>query len=124
MRTPLEDKKYAFLVHETAFMDEGCKIGKGTNINLAEKRESQNKELALVQERDLLKEKLLVLNQDRANKPLILNVISDFPTQGIEQKGFWKSYKFLLPLAWPGVLLFFLGTRGLNSYLKSYNSSK
>nr|WP_298923422.1 hypothetical protein [uncultured Allomuricauda sp.] len=88
MRTFLEDKNHDFFAHQTAFVHEGCKIDEGTNVNLAENGESNNKELALVQERDVLREKCVALNQERANKPLILNVISDFPTRGVEQKGF------------------------------------
>ncbi|WP_136468206.1 hypothetical protein [Flagellimonas onchidii] len=92
----------------------------GTKINLAENGESQNKELALVQEREVIKEKLVELNEERANTSKILNVISDFPNRGVEQKGVWKSYKFLLPLVFLGLTIGILGLFGLGKYLKSY----
>lgn len=92
----------------------------GTNINLAENGESKNKELALVQERDILKERLVLLNHERANKYSILNVISDFPARGVKVKGFWTSYKLVLPMTTLGLVLFVLGVIGINKYLNSY----
>ena len=92
----------------------------GTNINLAENGESQNKELALVKERDVLKNRLVSLNKERANKASILNVISDFPKRGVKQKGFWVSYKFVLPLLLLMAAVSILGLIGLNKYLKLY----
>ena len=58
----------------------------GTNINLAEGGGMQNKELALINQVDLLKENLVLLNEERANKSRILNVISAFPRSGVEIK--------------------------------------
>ncbi|MGW9684593.1 hypothetical protein [Flagellimonas sp. 2504JD1-5] len=95
----------------------------GTNINLAENGESQNKELALVKEREIIKEKLVDLNEERANKSEILNIISDFPNRGVEQKGFWKSYKFLLPLVLLGLVMSITTIFGINKYLKSYKKN-
>ena len=94
----------------------------GTNINLAENGESQNKELALVQERDVLKNQLVLLNRDRANKSSILNVISDFPARGVIVKGFWKSYKFVLPLLLLALAFLVLNLLTLNRYLKNYKA--
>ena len=93
----------------------------GTNINLAEGGESKGRELALVQEKDVLKEKLVELNEERANKSTIINVISDFPTRGVELKGIWKSYKFKLPMLLLILVLGFLALLELNKYLKTYN---
>lgn len=100
---------------------EANKPMQGTNINLAENGESQNKELALVQERDILKERLVVLNLERANKSAILNVISDFPARGVKIKGFWRSYKFVLPVLLLGLTVGLMALRELNRYLKTYN---
>lgn len=96
---------------------EAEKAMQGTNINLAENGESQNKELALVQEREVIKEKLVELNQERANKSSIVNVISDFPSRGVEQKGFWKSYKFSFPIILVFLCFLLLGLNELNNYL-------
>jgi hypothetical protein len=93
----------------------------GTNINLAENGESQNKELALVKERELLKNQLVMLNKEKANKSAILNVISDFPNRGVKEKGFWKSYKFVLPLGLLGLIICFLGLIEMNRFLKNYS---
>ncbi|MBW8242628.1 hypothetical protein K1F50_07430 [Muricauda oceani] len=108
-------------LYRTVLVKEADKPMQGTNINLAEGGESKGRELALVQEKDILKEKLVELNQERANKSTIINVISDFPTRGVEQKGLWKSYKFKLPILLLIVVLGVLALLELNKYLKSYN---
>ena len=107
-------------LYRKVLVKEADKPMQGTNINLAENGESQNKELALVQERDVIKEKLVELNEERANKSAILNIISDFPTRGVEQKGFWKSYKFLSPLFLLGLIIAILTLLELNQYLRKY----
>lgn len=107
-------------LYKTVLVKEADKPMQGTNINLAENGTSQNKELALVKERETLKNQLVKLNQERANKSAILNVISDFPARGVKQKGFWKSYKFVLPLCLMGMVLLILLSLKLNGYLKNY----
>ena len=108
-------------LYKTVLEKEAEKPMQGTNINLAENGESQNKELALVKEREILKKQLVQLNREKANKASILNVISDFPNRGVKLKGFWKSYKFVLPLILLALMLFILGILQLNGFLKRYN---
>ncbi|WP_234416306.1 hypothetical protein [Flagellimonas amoyensis] len=110
-------------LYRTVLVKEAEKPMQGTSINMADNGQSQNRELALVQERDVLKEKLVNLNKDRANKSSIINVISDFPTRGVELKGVWNSYKFILPLVLLGLVIFVLALLELNKYLKTYNKS-
>lgn len=107
-------------LYRTVLVKEADKPMQGTNINLAEGGESTNRELALVQEKDILKEKLVALNRERANKSTIINVISDFPTRGVELKGVLNSYKFLLPLVLLGLVIAVLGAIELNRFLKTY----
>ncbi len=107
-------------LYRKVLVKEADKPMQGTNISLAENGESQNKELALVQERDVLREKLVELNEARANMSAILNVISDFPERGVKQRGIWKSYKFKFPMAMITLALGFLGILRLNKYLKGY----
>ncbi|GGG38925.1 hypothetical protein GCM10011414_05310 [Croceivirga lutea] len=107
-------------LYKTVLVKEADKPMQGTNINLAESGESNNKELALVQEREILKNRLVRLNQEKANKSSILNVISDFPRRGVKVKGILNSYKFLVPLILLGLTLLFLGGKGLNNFLKRY----
>jgi len=107
-------------LYRTVLVKEADKPMQGTNINLAESGESQGRELALVQEKDVLKEKLVALNKERANKSTIINVISDFPTRGVELKGIWNSYKFNLPLALLALVFGVLVLLELNKYLKTY----
>ncbi len=108
-------------LYRTVMVKEADKPMQGTNINLAEGGESQGRELALIQEKDILKEKLVELNEQRANKSTIVNVISDFPTRGVEQKGIWNSYKFKLPLVLLILVFGVLALLELNKYLKTYN---
>lgn len=108
-------------LYKTVLVKEADKPMQGTNINLAENGESQNKELALVKERELLKNQLVRLNEERANKSAILNVISDFPSRGVEVKGFWKSYKFVLPIGLISLTILFLFVREINKFLLKYN---
>lgn len=109
-------------LYRTVLIKQADKPMQGTSINLAENGDSQNKELALVQEREILKERLVELNEERANKSEIINVISDFPSRGVKQKGILKSYKVKLPILLISLVVLILGLIGLDKYLKSYNS--
>ncbi|MER3375803.1 MAG: hypothetical protein RIM83_14290 [Allomuricauda sp.] len=108
-------------LYRTVLVKEADKPMQGTSINMAESGDSRNRELALVQEKDVLKEKLVALNKERANKSTIVNIISDFPTRGVEQKGIWNSYKFKLPILLLALLLGVLALLQLSKYLKTYN---
>ncbi|NNC33551.1 MAG: hypothetical protein HKO09_01575 [Croceitalea sp.] len=107
-------------IYQTVLLKEAEKPMQGTNINLAENGQSQNKELALVQERETLKNRLVTLNQEKANKATILNVISDFPSRGVKQKGFLYSYKLFMPVFSVLFVLLFLLMLSLNKNLKRY----
>ncbi|TKD65102.1 hypothetical protein [Flavobacterium sp. ASW18X] len=106
-------------LYKTILVKEAEKPMQGTNINLAENGQSQNKELALVKEREILKRNLVELNQERANKSSILNVISDFPNRGVKVKGFWSKYVLLLPLILLVSVILILLILNLNKYLKN-----
>lgn len=107
-------------LYRTVMVKEADKPMQGTSINLADNGVSQNKELALIQEREVLKQRLVDLNKERANKSTIINVISDFPSRGVEQDGFRDSFKFKLPLALIVIVLSVLAMIQLNKYLKTY----
>ncbi len=92
----------------------------GTNISLGENGSQENKELALINQVDKLKQNLVLLNEERANKSSILNVISAFPRRGVEIKGVFNSYKFWIPLGFIGIALLMLSILDLNTYLKKY----
>lgn len=104
-------------LYKTILVKEADKPMQGTSINLAENGESQNKELALVKEREVLKNQIVQLNQERANKSSILNVISDFPRRGVKVKGFWKNYTFVLPIVLVITVILILLLQQLNIYL-------
>lgn len=99
---------------------EAEKPQQGTNISLGENGGQENKELALINQVDKLKENLVLLNEERANKSSILNVISAFPRRGVEVKGILNSNKFWIPLGFIGITLIILSLLDLNTYLKNY----
>lgn len=109
-------------LYKTVLEKEADKPMQGTNINLADNRLGQNKELALLRQRDILKTNLVELNNERANTATILNIISDFPTRGVKMRGLWHSYKFILPLVLLGLVLGVLLVLELNNYLKAYKA--
>ncbi|WP_445958155.1 hypothetical protein [Yeosuana sp.] len=108
------------LLYKRVMLKEADRPMEGTSISLGENGAKDNKELALINKMDELKLSLVELNEERANKSSILNVISDFPRKGVEVKGILKSYKFLVPSVLLGLTLFILALISLNTYLKNY----
>jgi hypothetical protein len=94
----------------------------GTNINLGENGANENKELALINQVDKFKQSLVLLNQERANKSSILNVISAFPRKGVEASGVWNNYKYLIPITFIVLIFLILIAISLNDYLKKYQN--
>ncbi|WP_100610481.1 hypothetical protein [Confluentibacter lentus] len=102
---------------------EAARPMQGTSINLGENGGKENKELALINKIEELKSSLVELNEERANKSSILNVISDFPNKGVKEKGIFKSYKFLVPCGMLILSLFVFVILSLNTYLKNYKKN-
>lgn len=92
----------------------------GTNISLGERDSQNNKELSLINKMEDLKLGLVQLNIERGNRSSILNVISDFPRKGAEDKAFFKSYKFLIPVLFLILAALVSILLSLNKYLKNY----
>ncbi|MCM5662313.1 hypothetical protein [Galbibacter mesophilus] len=109
------------MLYKRVMEKEAEKPMQGTNINLADGNGQQNKELALIKQIDEIKESIVEIQQERANKSEIVNVISDFPRRGVEQKGIFRSYKFLIPVALLGLVLLALSLLELNKFLKEYS---
>ncbi|HUH46729.1 MAG TPA: hypothetical protein VLZ54_06225 [Arenibacter sp.] len=107
-------------LYKRVMVKEAEKPMQGTSINLGEGGNMENKELALINQVDKLKQNLVLLNQERANKSSILNVISAFLRKGVEIKGVFNSYKFWIPLGFIGLTLVALSLLDLNTYLKKY----
>jgi hypothetical protein len=94
----------------------------GTNINLGDNTSDENKELALINQVDKFKQSLVALNQERANKSSILNVISAFPRKGVEAGGVWNHYRYLIPITLIILVFIILISISLNEYLKRYGN--
>lgn len=93
----------------------------GTSINLAEQG-NENRELQLLQEIYILKQNLVDLNVERANKANTLNVISAFPQKGVEMKALIDKYVFLgfaVAILLTFIVLLLLE---LNKYLTDYQN--
>jgi hypothetical protein len=95
----------------------------GTNISMAE-GSSNYRELELIKEREAIKERIIRLNIEKANKETILNVISNFPAQGAEQKGFWDRYLFVIPTISITFFFLILLILGVNKYLVDYKKTR
>ncbi|MFT4833201.1 MAG: hypothetical protein ACI815_002866 [Psychroserpens sp.] len=108
------------LLYKRVMVKEADKPMQGTSISLGDNGGNENKELALINKMEELKNSLVKLNEERANKSSILNVISAFPRRGVEVKGIWNSYKFWIPVGFIGLTLLVLGMLDLNTYLKNY----
>ncbi|PKQ45763.1 hypothetical protein [Confluentibacter flavum] len=108
------------LLYKKVMLKEAERPMQGTAINLGENGSNDNKELALINKMDELKSSLVELNEERANKSSILNVISNFPNKGVKVKGILKSYKFLVPLVMLILTLFIFALLSTNTYLKNY----
>jgi hypothetical protein len=111
------------LLYKRVMIKEADKLMQGTNISLGENGGKENKELALINKMEDLKTSLVELNEERASKSSILNVISAFPRRGLEVKGVWNSYKFWIPVGFIGLTLLVLGMLDLNTYLKNYKKA-
>lgn len=108
------------LLYKKVMLKEADKPMQGTNISLGESGGQDNKELSLINKLEELKSSLVALNEEKANKSSILNVISAFPKKGVEIKGLMKSFKFLVPFLLLSATLIILGLLSLNKYLKNY----
>lgn len=108
------------LLYKRVMVKEAEKPMQGTSISLGENGGRENKELALINKMEQVKNSLVELNEERANKSSILNVISAFPRRGVEIKGILNSYKFWMPVGLLGLILLVLGLSSLHRYLKHY----
>tara|TARA_R110002049_G_scaffold2365_2_gene17272 strand:- start:28895 stop:29944 length:1050 start_codon:yes stop_codon:yes gene_type:complete len=108
------------LLYKRVMLKEADQPMRGTNISLGENGGKDNKELSLINKMDELKSNLVRLNEERANKSSILNVISDFPRKGAKEKGFLKSNKFFVPFSLLIITFLILALLSLNSFLKNY----
>lgn len=108
------------LLYKKVMLKEADRSMEGTSINLGDNGAKDNKELSLINKMDELKFSLVELNEERANKSSILNVISDFPRKGVKEKGFLNSYKFLIPSILLCLTVFILALISLNTYLKNH----
>src|SRR5690606_16900301 len=113
------------LLYKNVMIKEADKPLQGTSISLGNQGiAQQSRELDLINKIDNIKAELVELNQLEASKSNILNVISDFPRRGVEEKGLFTKYKFVIPLLLIGFLLFALSILELNKFLKQYTSAR
>ncbi len=108
------------LLYKRVMLKEADRSMEGTSISLGENGGKENKELSLINKMDDLKSNLVRLNEERANRSSILNVISDFPRKGVKEKGFLKSYKFLVPSFLLILTFLILALLSLNTFLRKY----
>ena len=111
-------------LYKKVMLKEAERAIQGTNISLGETGVENNKEISLLNKMEDLKSGLVELNIERGNKSSILNVISDFPNKGVQDKGLLKSYKFLMPSLFLILAALVSILLSLNKYLKKHNIKK
>lgn len=108
------------LLYKRVMLKEADRPMQGTSITMGENGGKENRELSLINKMEDLKLGLVELNEERANKSSILNVISDFPRKGVRDNSILKSYKFLIPCLLLSLTALLLLLISLNRYLKNY----
>lgn len=109
------------ILYKEVLIKEADKPMQGTSINFAEAGSNSNREILILQERESLKQKRVELNQKRADTESIINVISDFPSRGVQVEGFLNEPLLLCPSIGVAALLLILLLGELNRYLKQYS---
>jgi hypothetical protein len=98
-------------------LKEADKEQSSTSISMGDAKEQQSEELLLIQQEEAIKNSLVAVNKEKANKEKTVNVISDFPSKGVEVSDWFRSKKILAPILLIGLVLFVLLLLELNKYL-------
>ncbi len=101
-------------------LDEAKKQTNGTSIDLGGEK-TTTKELDLFVTGKQINADLKQITSDKATKYEVINVISNFQPIGTEVKAVTRNYAFVLALLGAGLMILFLLTIRLNSYLTGYN---
>lgn len=109
------------VLYKQVMLKEAERSVQGTNISLGQNGSQNNKELSLINKMEDLKLGLVQLNIERGNRSSILNVISDFPRKGAQDKGFLKSNKFRIPVLFLIMAALVSILLSLNKYLKNHH---
>lgn len=96
----------------------------GTNINLANEKTSSNKELEILDKKELIKDELVDLNLERARKNNTINIISDFPERSVKVQGLLKSKKLYYAGVFILLTLGFLLLIEVNKFIKNYKEQR
>ena len=112
------------LFYRKIMLAEAQKENLGTSINLAQKVDSENRDIALLREIDKLKNDMIRLNQDKAQKAEVINIISSFPNKGARISGLLNSKTFSFAASLIVVVLFFLVLIEINKFLKRFEEQQ
>ncbi len=106
-------------VYMQVMIEEAKNQSNGTSIDLGGEKKT-TKELELFEKNRTLNSDLKKLAKEKANKYLVLNVISNFQPIGNKVKGITKNYGFQLALLGASIMISFLLLIKLNKYLENY----
>ena len=108
-------------LYKKVLLEQASNPLQGTNISLGEATNDRSgvKELALLDQRELIKQRLVRLNQESTDKETIVNVISDFPAKGVKDNRWSSNLILLLPLVLSGATMALLLLIRLNKYLRT-----
>jgi hypothetical protein len=107
-------------VYMEVMLDEAKKQTNGTSIDLGGEK-TTTKELDLFATSRKINTDLKNISSEKATRYDVINVISNFQPIGTEVKAVTRNYAFLLALLGAGLMILFLLTIRLNSYLTGYN---
>ena len=107
-------------LYKRVLLEQASNPLQGTSISLGEasSENSSAKEIDLLNQRELIKQRLVNLNQESTDKKTIVNVISDFPVKGVKDNRWSSNFLILVPVVLIGFILAILLLIQLNQFLK------
>jgi len=106
-------------VYRMVMLKEAEKQTTGTNIDLGGTKKG-TKELELFETTRTINKDLKAINESKAEKSKVINVVSNFQAVGYEIKGIEKNYTFLIGALFVLLTIAFLLLKQLNNYLENY----
>ncbi|SFU27261.1 hypothetical protein SAMN05216480_101120 [Pustulibacterium marinum] len=108
-------------VYQKSLIEAARNSNAGTSISLSEGEGTKNqREIELLLQIDEIRQSLVNLNEKKVFTESAINILAELPEKGIKVTKVSKSYKFILPIFFVGILLIFLLLVQLNTFLKKY----
>ena len=106
-------------IYNEVLITEAKKMETGTSITLAQ-GVKKTEEVELFHESLKLNEELIDNNEEKAESSEILNIVSSFSKVGLKERAIYKKNTVLFAGLFFGLMILFILTKQLNSYLINY----